>query len=103
MLWRREKVTRRAIFHNFTLPHHDDVVAHLPDHRQIVRDEQVGEAKIALQTQQQVENPRLHRNIKGGSCFVEDQQLGFDGNTRIHHARFAATRFPDASSPRFTR
>ena len=43
---------------------------------EIVGDEEVGQAKVALQLQQQVENLRLHRDIQRGDGLVTDDELG---------------------------
>src|SRR5206468_2550174 len=44
--------------------HDADAVRHLVDHRQIVRDEQVGQAEFALEILHQVEDLRLYRNVE---------------------------------------
>ncbi len=53
-------------------------VAH---HAEIVRDEEIGDIEIALQIGEQIEDLRLHRNVKRRHRLVGDQQL------RIEHQR----------------
>ena len=58
-------------------PGHDrDSVAHVTDHAQVVRDEQVRQAEGALQVVEQVEHLRLNRDIQRGHRFVADQHPG---------------------------
>ena len=55
--------------------HHRDARADVLDHRQIVRDEQVGEAEFLLQVFQQVDDLRLDRDVERGDRLVADDQL----------------------------
>ena len=55
--------------------HHGDAVGDLPDHRQVVRDEDVGEVELALQVPQQVQDLRLDRDVERGDRLVADDQL----------------------------
>ena len=56
--------------------HHRDAVADVLDHREIVRDEQVGELPLALQVLQQVDDLRLDRDVERRHRLVADDQLG---------------------------
>ena len=47
----------------------------MPDHAEIVADEQVRQAHLGAQAHEQVENLRLNRDIEGGDRFVADQEL----------------------------
>ncbi len=49
----------------------------MPDHREIVADEEVGKAELVLQVAHQIEDLRLHGNIKRGGRLVADDELGF--------------------------
>ena len=62
-------------FHQLPQIHHPHVVAHVPHHRQVVRDEQIGEAALALQIFHDVQHLRLNTDIQGGSGFIADQKL----------------------------
>jgi hypothetical protein len=49
------------------------------DHREVVADEEVGEARAALQVLHQVQDLRLHRDVEGRGRLVADQELGIAG------------------------
>ena len=55
-----EQLLRRALLNDAALVEHGHVVAQVVDHRQIVADEQIGDAAVALQFLQQIEHLRLH-------------------------------------------
>ena len=46
------------------------------DHRQVVGDEEIGKAHLALQVHHQVEHLRLDRDVERGDRLVADDQLG---------------------------
>ena len=48
------------------------------DHRQVVRDEQVGEAELLLQVLEQVDHLRLDRHVERRHRLVADDQLRLD-------------------------
>ena len=58
--------------------HHRDAVADVLHHGEIVGDEQVGQAELALQVLQQVDDLRLDRDVERGDRLVADDQLGLD-------------------------
>ena len=47
----------------------------LADHREVVRDEDVGEVELALEVLEQVEDLRLHRDVERRHRLVADDQL----------------------------
>src|SRR5882672_6903747 len=49
----------------------------MPDHREVVADEEIGEAELVLQVAHQIEDLCLHRNIKRGSRLVAHDEFGF--------------------------
>ena len=51
----------------------------MPHHRQVVRDEKVGQAPAALQVFHDVEHLRLHRHVKRRGRLVAHQKLGLGG------------------------
>ena len=59
--------------------HHGHAVADVPDHAQIVRDEQIGQPKLRLQIQQQVQDLRLHRDVERRDRLVGDHQARTQG------------------------
>ena len=58
-----EKRLRRALLNNAALVDHRHLVAQVVHHRQIVADEQVGDAELLCQVLHQVEYLGLHRHI----------------------------------------
>ena len=48
------------------------------DHRQIVADEQVGEAPVPLELVEQVQDLRLHRDVEGAGRLVEHDEVGIE-------------------------
>src|SRR5829696_649219 len=58
--------------------HHRDAVAHVPHHGEIVADEQVSEAVLVLQIDEEVEHLRLHRDIERRDGLVGDDDVGID-------------------------
>ncbi len=55
--------------------HHADAVRHVAHHREIVADEQVGEAEPVLQVAHQVEDLRLHRHVERRGRLVADDEV----------------------------
>ena len=55
--------------------HHADPLGDVPHHRQIVRDEQVGQAQRLLQVLEQVEDLGLDRDVERRDRLVADQDL----------------------------
>ena len=58
--------------------HDRDAGRDMLDDREIVADEDVGQAEVALEVEQQVENLRLHRDIERRGRLVEHDDLGLD-------------------------
>ena len=70
-----EQRARRRDFDDPAEIHHGDPVADVLDHGEIVRDEEIRQAELALQIDQQVDDLRLHRNIERRHRLVADDQL----------------------------
>ena len=58
--------------------HHQHLVGHEAHHRQVVADEDVGQAEFVLQVLEQVEHLRLHRDVERADRLVEHQHLGVE-------------------------
>ena len=58
--------------------HHADPVGDVPDHREVVGDDQVGQAELVLQVLQQVDHLGLHRDVQRGHRLVGDDQVRVD-------------------------
>lgn len=69
----------------------------MPNRRQIVRNEEVGQFMLSLQVLQQVENLSLHGNIQRAQGFITNQQPRFD-RQRARNAD--ALTLPPAEFPR---
>src|SRR5574340_326537 len=67
-------VGRRAVFDDAPEVHHRHLVRQIFDHREIMSDEKVGEAKFVLQVLQQIKNLCLHRNVECAGRLVADHQ-----------------------------
>ncbi len=69
---------RRADLDDLAGIHHRDAVGDALDHGHVVRDEKIGEAEFALQLDQQLEHPRLHRDVEGRDRLVEHDDFGVE-------------------------
>ena len=58
--------------------HDQHAVGDVPDDVEVVRDEDVGEAEVALEVLEQVEDLRLHRHVERRDRLVADDQLRVD-------------------------
>ena len=65
----------RALLDDEPEVHDRDLVRHLPDHRQVVRDEQIGDVPFALQVAQQIEDAGLDAHVQRGDRLVQNQHL----------------------------
>ena len=62
--------------HDLAEVHDRDPVGDVPDDRQVVRDEEVGELEVALQLLHQVDDLRLDRDVERGHRLVADEEVG---------------------------
>ena len=58
--------------------HHGDAVGDVLDHREVVRDENIGKPQPLLQVAQQIEDLRANGNVERGDRLVADDQFRFD-------------------------
>ena len=56
--------------------HHADARRHVPDHGEVVADEEVGQAQPVLQVAHQVEDLRLHGDVERRGRLVADDEVG---------------------------
>jgi hypothetical protein len=75
--------------------HHGDAVGDVLHDRQVVRDEDVGEAEAGLQVAQQVDDLRLDRHVERRDRLVADDELGLDASARAMPMRW---RWPPENS-----
>jgi hypothetical protein len=66
---------RRPDLHDPAEIEHRDAVAHVPHHREVVRDEDQRQPPRAPDLAQQVDDMRLHRDVERGHGLVADDQL----------------------------
>lgn len=64
MLRIAEELGGRGLLDNLAQIHDGDMVAYMPDHRQVVGDEDIGEAKLLLQVLQEIEDLSLNGHIE---------------------------------------
>ena len=69
----------RAAFDDPAEIHHRDPAAEIARHRQVVGDEEQGQAHLALQAAQQVEQLRLGRYVEARDRLVGHDTLGYGG------------------------
>jgi hypothetical protein len=65
----------RPLFDDEPEVHDRDLVRYLPDHGQVVGDEQVGHAPFALQVAEQIKDAGLDAHVQRGDRLVQDQHL----------------------------
>jgi len=75
--------------HHFTQVHDHDVVHHLRDDAQVVRDEYDGHPQFILQLAHERQNLGLRRYVQGGRRLVRDQQTGAAGQRHGDHGALA--------------
>lgn len=78
--WGLEDLLGRRELDNLTQIHDRDAGAHLPDHGQVVGDEDVGEANPLLQIAKEVEDLGPHGHVERRDRFVEHNQSGIVGD-----------------------
>ncbi|MOA03709.1 hypothetical protein D3C78_1232300 [compost metagenome] len=68
---------RHPFLDDLAAQHDGDAAAEIAHQRQVVRDHQIGQAKLFPQLQQKVDNGLLHGDIKRRRRLVEDEDLRF--------------------------
>src|SRR3984893_14231027 len=79
MAWAGVELIHGGYLDDFAQIHDRNPVAHVPDNREVMRNENVGQPELLLKVGQQVENLRLDRNVEGGDGLVGDDQLRSKG------------------------
>ena len=88
-----EDVVGLAELHKVALVHHGHTIRQVAHHRQIVCDEQVGQAKLALERIQQVDHAGLDGHVEGRYRLVEHDHRRVRGQrTRQADALTLTTR-----------
>ncbi len=74
-----------ALFDNFALIHHSDVIGNAGHHIQVMADKNQRHLQIGAQLPQQFQNFRLHRHIQRGGRFIGNQQHRIAGESHGNH------------------
>ena len=61
----------RRTFHDLSAEHDCHTIGQTPHHRQIVRDEQIGQSELPSQIQQQVQHGCLHRHVQPRGWLIQ--------------------------------
>jgi hypothetical protein len=85
----REQRVAPRLFDDAAEVHHRDFVAQVAHHAQVVADEQIGQAEVALQPHHQVQHLRLDGHVQRRHRLVAHHQLG-PGRQRARRRRCAA-------------
>ena len=64
-----------ALFDDAAGIHHRDAPGDAAHHREIMRDEEIAQAELLLQVQQQIDDLGLHRNVERRDRFVADDEF----------------------------
>src|SRR5581483_9223597 len=78
MFWRSVERAAWGGLDNAAEIHHGDAAADVLDDREVVGDEQIGDAEFLLQILQQIDDLGLDRDVERGDRLVADDQLGLD-------------------------
>jgi hypothetical protein len=76
MKWGLEEVSHPLNFRNPSEVQHDDPIAHMADHREIVRDDQVTQGERLFQFFQEVQDLPADGYVEGGDRLIANQQGG---------------------------
>ena len=71
-----EQLVDRGDFDQLAVEEHADTVAHVRDHREVVRHVEHRQGELAPDVEQQLEHLRLHRRVEGGGRLVGEQERG---------------------------
>jgi hypothetical protein len=69
-----------AHFNDSAEVHDRDLISDVPDDGQIVRDEQIGDAELTLQTGQKVDHLGLDRDVERAHWFIANDQIRADSD-----------------------
>ena len=91
---------RRAGFHKLPLMQHQDFIADVFYHRQVMADEQVGQAQFLLEILEQVDDLRLDAHVERTHRFIADNKPGLhrQGPGDPNSLPLTAAEFPGSPS-----
>src|SRR5690606_29929332 len=79
LAWRFEDLADGSQFDDFALLHDHHVIGKIADDRQVVGDEDEGDAHLLAQPVEQRDHLPLYGDVEGGDGFVADDQLRLEG------------------------
>jgi len=59
--------------------HHGDSVRNVPNHREVVRDEEIRQFELCLQLLEQVNHTGLHTDVESRYRLIKNHEAWFDG------------------------
>ena len=74
----------RTVLHDLAQIHDGNAVAHLTHDGEIVGDEDVRQAELSLDVEQEVQHLGPHRDVEGGHRLVTDDELRLEGEGPSH-------------------
>ena len=91
---RSKTSARRAALDDLAEVHHQHAIAQQPHDVEVVADEQIAHAELALELGQQLQDHDLHRDVERRGRLVEDQE---SGSTAMARAMPTRARWPPES------
>ena len=82
----REEFIRRRLLHDFSRVHQRDVMRHLADNREVMRDEEKRQTAFRLESEKQIENLFLQRHIERRGRLIRDHEVRVTGKRHRDHA-----------------
>ena len=67
-----------SLLDHFSVVHHDNTVAHMPDDSKVMRDEKQRELELLLKIFEQIQDLSLNADVKGADRLVTNEELGLD-------------------------
>ena len=79
MFWLLEECRSLGNFYDLANVHDGDAVTDVLNHTEVVGDEEIGEVKLVLELQEQIQDLGLHRDVKGRHRLVARSPPGREG------------------------
>src|SRR5437667_11285754 len=79
MPWPRVQSIGRGDLDDLSQVHHRDSIGDVADHGEVMRNEQVGDPELALESLKKVDDLGLDRDVQRAYRFVTDNEIGFNG------------------------
>ena len=96
----REEFIRRRLLHDFSRVHQRDVMRHLADNREVMRDEEKRQTAFRLESEKQIENLFLQRHIERRGRLICDHEVSGSGMPTRRSQAISSSVFSFPFSPR---